>query len=260
MSEPRRWKDSADAPVGMRELLASARPSRSIDDATFRRGAKRIASVSLAPTTILLASFWTKLAAAGAIGLATAGTVAAVIASSNEVAPMTPQAIASPVVAPPPPREIPAPTPSTSTPEQEPAPAPAPAIGPAPAARPPAKMLQTAAPAPEPPSIVSSIVTVPEEPEQLSRPKSTLADELGLLQRARGHLARSPDTALTELAEHRALYPSGALAAERDLMELDALRRAGRVQEAKSRALAWLARDPQGIHAARVRQILSTIE
>jgi hypothetical protein len=50
------------------------------------------------------------------------------------------------------------------------------------------------------------------------------------------------------------------LAEERDLVELDALRHAGRLPEARHQARAWLARDPHGIHAARVRAILAAVD
>src|SRR5262245_15897438 len=79
MSEPRRWKDSPDAPIGVRELISSAPAKRPFDDRAFRRGAERVARISAAPAAAAaIASVWTKLAAAGAIGLAAAGTVVAV--------------------------------------------------------------------------------------------------------------------------------------------------------------------------------------
>jgi hypothetical protein len=80
-----------------------------------------------------------------------------------------------------------------------------------------------------------------------------------LLEQARAVLARDPTTALTRLAQHRARFPSGVLGAERDLIELDALRRTGRTTEARSHAQAWLEREPSGLHAARVRAILASL-
>ncbi len=253
MSEPRRWKDSPDAPIGMRELLGSAPRSRPLDEAAFRRGARRVAAFSVAPAAAVAASFWTKLAAAGALGLATAGAIAGAATLTHEP-PATEQRessrapVASARVEMPAPIPAPEPLPSPSEPVRAAAP-----VGVArvvPAARP---VLVAPPSNPTPPA--EAAADVPPD-----RPKSTLADELELLQSAREHLAQRPETTLAELDKHRALYPTGTLGAERDLLELDALRRCGRVQDAKSRAQDWLARDPRGIHAARVRQILATLE
>jgi hypothetical protein len=242
----------------MRELLGSAKPSRPLDDATFRRGAARVATFSVAPAAAVAVSVWAKLAVAGVIGLATAATIVGTDmlrshdasrhtrALSTPPPPMTEAAVAPTVVA----------TVSaddTNPPNEPSGPLARPVSPPPPAAkavaRPPLAVMPSPTAAVEP-----AIPWVPDE-----RPKSTLAGELELLETARGHLARSPETALAKLAEHRARYPSGLLANERDLMELDALRKTGRVEDARSRAQAWLARDPRGMHAARVRQILSTL-
>jgi hypothetical protein len=126
---------------------------------------------------------------------------------------------------------------------------------PPPPARAPAPVL---APTPTP-----APVTAPEPapaPVPAPVPESTLSAELSLLEDARAALARDPARALAVLESHRRRYGEGALAAERDLMELDALRRAGRTEEARARATAWLARDPAGLHSTRVRAILATLE
>jgi type IV secretory pathway VirB10-like protein len=251
MSEPRRWKDSADAPLGMRELLRSARPSRPLEDDTFRRGASRVAKLSVAPAAAAAVSVWVKLAAAGAIGLAAVGSFVAAdaVRSEPEHMAMPPApvvsvpAVASVVASPPP-------LPPAVTVDE---PAPPPPVMPR-VAKP--VVASASAPLPEP-----TTPWVPDEPQAApAREKSTLTDELLLLESARGLLGRSPETALAKLAEHRARYPSGLLASERDLMELDGLRRTGRTSEARERAKVWLAREPNGMHATRVRQILSTLD
>lgn len=266
MSEPRRWKHSPDAPVGMRELLGSARPLRPLDEAIFHRGARRVATFSVAPAVAGAVSVWTKLAAAGALGLVAAGTIAGVELfrdPSNDVVTTT--------------RPVPSPSlaaaSSQAIPQFEPPASIAPVRDDPPMIA--APVAAMAAPLVAKPVVaaapVATVATTVEKPapdasstpwisSEPSRAKSTLDDELGLLQSAREHLARSPQMSLSELAQHRALYPSGVLATERDLMELDALRRAGYVQDAINRAQAWLARDPHGFSAARVRRILSTLE
>jgi hypothetical protein len=103
----------------------------------------------------------------------------------------------------------------------------------------------------------------PSEETPASEPPKktcTLSAELLLLEDARAWAPRDPATALARLEEHRARHPAGVLAAERDLMELDLLRRTGRVQVARDRAKAFLARDPNGMHSARVREILASLD
>ena len=81
MNAPRRWKDTPDAPVGVRELLAAGRPPRAIDGATFERGATRVARLGAAPVAVAAGAavgLWAKLAAAAVIGVASVGAVVAV--------------------------------------------------------------------------------------------------------------------------------------------------------------------------------------
>ena len=256
MSEPRRWRDTPDAPVGMRELLGSAKPTRPLDERAFRRGAQRVAKLSVAPAAIAVgASVWTKLAAAAVVGLAAVGTTVAIEARHPDAprAPTTAPSVPAVVAAQP----MPATPDALPVPPDEPAPStvtPSPVVKPAFVAT---TVTVTPAPAPVAPSAVPESPWVPDAP---ARSKSSLSDELGLLESARSQMARSPQTALDRLAEHRARFPTGALAAERDLMELDLLRRTGRADDARVRASDWLARDPNGLHATRVRAILASLE
>lgn len=238
MNPPRRWKESSDAPVGVRDLLAAGRKPRALDDGAFRRGQERVAAMTLAPAAAAaIASVWTKLAAAGAVVVATAGTVVAIDAMHREPPP-APSRLEVPTRVAPVARTIP-----------DPDPEPPPVV----VARTPIAKL------PPPPAVVVAAppsVTAHPEPAADEPPKreSTLDEELALLDEARGRLASDPTSALDRLAAHRARFAAGVLATERDLMELDALRRAGRVQDARDRARAWLAREPKGIHAARLRE------
>lgn len=254
MSEPRRWKDSADAPIGMRELLVSAQAPRPLDERAFRRGQSRVARLGVVPAAAAAVSVWVKVAAAGAVGLA--ATTAVVVESgwrpfeplaaapvvARTAALIAPKAVVveeSVVTAAPPSEPIAVITSSPTTP----------------------KLARKAAVQPtseiEPVAPVDAPVWTPPEPP---RTKSSLADELPILEDARRLLARSPETALERLRAHRERYPFGVLASERDIMELDALRRTGRVQDARDRAHAWLEREPNGIHAARLRSLLASLE
>jgi hypothetical protein len=260
MSAPRRWKETHDAPVGVRELLGAARAARALPPASFRENATKIAKLSAAPAaaaTGVAVGLWVKVAAAAVIGLASAGTVVAVkhltaehatlASSSTGVASSPPVANASPVVLSSPPLM----SESVTLPE----------------ALAPARPKNEAEPPPRVPARVSPATaaggrraSAPEPPPSSSGSASTLSAEIGLLEVARGSLASDPTTTLAKVAEHRARFAAGGLSSERDLLELDALRRTGHTTEARARAQAWLERDPAGLHAARVRRILDSLE
>ena len=259
MSAPRRWKDSPDAPVGMRELLGSARPSRPLDDATFKRGAERLARASVAPAAVAAIGIWTKLAAAGVVGLAAAGTVVAVGAHHEPAVTATHTSV-SEAPARPTGTVVPARAAAVMEPPIDPPSVPEPpasVVAAAPAPRAPAPPKEARAPSIELPVAPTSAADAGTETVAT---RSSLPEELALLEEARRATARSPELALTPLETHRARYPYGVLADERELMELDVLRRIGRVHDARSRAHAWLARDPNGMFAPRVRAILATLE
>jgi hypothetical protein len=251
MSEPRRWKDAPDAPIGVRELLSSARTTRSLDDVARRRNASRVGKLTVAPAAAAAAvGIWTKLAAAGVVGLAAVGTVvtvqaqreapAPVAASTSPVSSMVPSVKAAPIAVP-----VAAPVEMQDEPAAEPERVPAHAAAPRASA-------PVDAPEEEPAPTPAPMAAPTAEP--------TLAAELSLLEEARAVLARDPLHALAALDSHRRRFPNGELADERDLMELDALRRAGRGADAADRARAWLARDPAGLHSTRVRAILASLE
>ena len=246
---PRRWKDSADAPVGMRELLGSARKTRSMDPEAFERGAVKFATISAVPVAVGL-GLWAKVAIAGVVLLAGAGVFVAVDPQRAEHR--------APVAAPGPASDVAAPAFGAplvvAEPEVEKAPSPAEPPAPVPIAKP-ARVETVVAPQGPEPAPSAAVWTPPPPP----RAASTLADELALLEHARAELERDPGAALATLAKHRALHPTGILVAERDLLELDAIRRTGRVQDARIRAEHWLRRDPNGIHATRVRRLLESL-
>ncbi len=264
MRAPRRWKDAPGAPVGVRELLSAGRPPRGLDEASFERGARRIARLSAAPVAGAAAlGLWTKLAAAALIGAASVGAVAWVR-----------HAVTAPVTVPAGARDhantAVGTQPATVVMETK-APDPAePAVFPKDAFAAPAVKLASArveakreatierGNASEAGEAEPVVVEAAPSPPLVALP-STLGAELALLEAARTSLAGDPRAALAKLGEHRANFPSGALRAERDLIELDALRRAGLSAEARARGQAWLAREPNGLHASRVRAILVSL-
>ena len=85
-----------------------------------------------------------------------------------------------------------------------------------------------------------------------------LQAESALLERARRMLNVDARQALAVLKEHAAL-PDSQLATERELIEIEALRRLGRSQEARARAQRLLKGAPNGLYADRIRSILDKL-
>ena len=224
---PRRWLDSAEAPIGARELLSAARPTRAMPDAAFGRGLARVAKTTAAPVAVAAGvTLWVKIAAAGLAVAAVVGSVAAVHVVSSRDAERGERAQQQPLVV-----------------------AAAPVSAPAASVR---------GGVPEPEAVTEPASASASAPSE-SPPSSTLLAELPLLERARRSLASDPESALATAREHRARFPAGLLAAERDLLELDALRRTGRTDLARANADAWLAREPGGVYSARVRAIRESL-
>ncbi|HEX5100952.1 MAG TPA: hypothetical protein VFV94_15685, partial [Polyangiaceae bacterium] len=83
-----------------------------------------------------------------------------------------------------------------------------------------------------------------------------LAAESTLLEQARRSLDSAPERALALVGEHARTFPSGQLAAERRLIEIDALYRVGRRTEARARAERLLAQGGDDLYVGRVRRLL----
>jgi hypothetical protein len=226
MHEPIRLLDDPEASAPLRDVLRHARPSRRMTAEEFQRGARRLAAGTSAAAGILL---WLKGPAAAALIGAAGGLLFASGASLLASEPAPEPTIALPVAVPAPPVASAVAALEIAEPELE-----IPAL-PAPVRRMPA------APA-----------ASEEPPAPPQEPADTLAEETALIEQAR---AASPGRALELLDQHRSRFPSGKLAMERELLRVDALRRAGRVEEARHRVRALLARGEQGIYGARLRQL-----
>ena len=68
--------------------------------------------------------------------------------------------------------------------------------------------------------------------------------EAEFLERARGALGQSPAAALSLANQHRARFPAGVLAEEREVIAIEALKRLGRTAEAERRIEAFARRFP----------------
>jgi len=86
--------------------------------------------------------------------------------------------------------------------------------------------------------------------------RDALADEARLLNEAHIAMATDPQTALTIVSEHAKRYPRGQLAAERELIRVQALVKLGRVREAEARARALRKSAPSTIYGERLDNIL----
>ena len=94
------------------------------------------------------------------------------------------------------------------------------------------------------------------------RPAASSIDaELALLERAKESLdRRRPAAALATVAEYEQRHPHGVLAIEAQVIRIEALAQAGRMQEASSAAHAFLAAHPNTVQAARVRSLAREID
>ncbi len=88
-------------------------------------------------------------------------------------------------------------------------------------------------------------------------PDDGLAAEVQLLDQARAALSSGASSrALGLLVQHQRQYPRSRLANEAFVMRLDALSRSGQRDRARQMARAYLARQPNAPHAARIRRLV----
>ncbi len=76
--------------------------------------------------------------------------------------------------------------------------------------------------------------------------------ELELVKRAQAALVSSPERALAITREQARAYPSGEFVQEREVIEVEALSRLGRKEEARRRAVAFVLRFPQTPYTPRL--------
>jgi hypothetical protein len=98
----------------------------------------------------------------------------------------------------------------------------------------------------------------PAPPLPLAAPSGagTLSAEAALLEQARREMRGAPAVALTLAADHGKRFARGQLAAERTLIQIEALHRLGRDAEARGLGRGLLAGSSAGLYAERVHQLL----
>ncbi|WP_437284096.1 hypothetical protein [Sorangium sp. So ce406] len=104
-------------------------------------------------------------------------------------------------------------------------------------------------------SPASAAPAAPPPAQAAALARDELLREARRLAEIRAALARSPEASLSLLDEHRAEFPEGRLAPEREIIAIDALVRRGRADQARARAEAFLAHFPASPHAERVRRL-----
>lgn len=92
--------------------------------------------------------------------------------------------------------------------------------------------------------------------EVASSREDALAGEAKLLNQAHAAMATDPRTAYAFASEHAKQYPRGQLAAERELILVQALVKLGRVHEAEARGRALRKSAPSSIYGERLDTIL----
>jgi hypothetical protein len=244
MNEPRRWLDDPDAPSELRELLERAPRGRDLDGATRVRLGGRVARYAAIPLT---AAAWLSVKSAAALGVAagvaTAGVVAVV--ERTVLAPETPSSTQ------------PASDPKRSVSKRRSAAVPGQ----------PATLHESVEPVEPILPSVPSAEFAPLEPARTAPPPSNLAptprglaEESRLLEQARRALASTPAAALELTRQHAQRFPKAQLGAERSLLEVEALYRMGRRDQARALAERLLSRGTDDLYAERVRRLLAKIE
>lgn len=246
MSDPVRWKQGG-APGGLDDLLRRAPRPRSMNAAERARTAARFAQVPAASVTLGAAwAAWAKGIAVVA-GLGVSGLVAYPLVSDHRAA----SAIVAPL------QRLPAArlraVDLDSSRDR---------------AAPPAATTPDLPAAPELPAITIPTAKGPTRPLVPDAPPrgagapaidaDALLREAALLEKARAGIARDPEASLRALDEHREGFGDGQLAAERELLAIDALAQQGRTGEARERARAFLARFPSSPYADRIRHLVGT--
>jgi len=252
MKPPVRWRDDDGAPNGVRELLRAAPRSRLMPRDVRARSAARIDRWLVVPAAAGLL-FWIK-AVALAAGLAAVGAVAVVrgfpvrstAAIDTRPLPSQPSAAVAARLRHPAAAAVPA----------------APAI----------PVASAASIAPDPVAPLASLhrsVTPALRQEESATPVATryadpptanpLEREAPLLESARASLDADPATALGTLAHHASEFPEGTLAIEREVLAVDALRRLGRIGEARERARGLLARTRGSFYERRIEAMIGAM-
>ena len=271
MTDPPRWlEEGSDAPEEARELLRHAPRSRPLDRATLvataavltELGARPAIAAALAKLIALPQAIAALPVAAKLVTSIAVVSAVAIVAVPQARHPHARTKVAvtqaQPVVMPNPnpnPTQIPNPTPNP-IPTPTPIPVAVPIAIPIP--------IENAKPIPtlrashrmHASALERDASTAPALAPEPAAPIDTLAAEVAALDSARAALADSPSRALHLADAHAAAFPQATLAAERELIAIDALLRLGRRSEARARADRLRARFPGGLYESRLSALV----
>jgi hypothetical protein len=136
--------------------------------------------------------------------------------------------------------------------------APNPAVPTAPVAPPASVNAAPSVPAVEPPPAAEQpSAPAKPAPSVLKGTRERAPDEAKLLEQARRALSTNPSQALAITRRHQALYPNGALAQEREVIAIEALRRLGKSGQASERADSFEQKYPDSAHRRTVEKGLA---
>jgi hypothetical protein len=230
VSAPRRLVEDPDADVELRRLLRESAGAQPLDGMTRRRLGNKVARAAAVPAVAVGWLLFVKSAAAalGAVGVAaTVATVTGVVEWPERREPKAPVSSAA-----------------VKAPSESPPLVIAPRVA---AAQP----LEEASA----PRELNPVPSLPRAP--LAAPSgASLSAEATLLEQARREMRRAPRIALQIAGEHAQRFPLGQLASERTLIEVEALHRLGRDEQARARARGLLRGASGNLYAERVRQLL----
>lgn len=273
MTSPTRLRDDPQTSSSVRELLQPGLASKRLPGDVRQRSERRLNRLIVVPAAAGVL-FWIKGVAIASLcvvsTVAVVRTVAAVhqmtkaktmgsaaqgahfreprAANGARVGLGQPPQFVSPtpsLVAITPPRDVVAQRDPTASPAAPPTPRPL-----ATPARPPAKVGILA---------MAPKLAEPVTPEAPEAPHSldSLAREVAMLEQARATLDSNPGGALAELDRYAERFPAGRLTIESGLLAVEALKRLGRIEEARSRGAALLEQARGSLYETRIRTLIS---
>lgn len=240
MSDPPRLREpGSNAPPELRELFRDAEKPDPLTAAADARLLGQVKALGPAPATVPFKSW---LLAGGAILVL--GT-AAIVARHSPAPPALPS--------PPPDHSIATPASAAFD-----APAARPVDAPAAPAVVPSSFAHVSEALALPPSKHASPASASQgaPAEAASTSQDALAGEAKLLNQAHAAMASDPRKAYEFANEHARRYPHGQLAAERELILVQALVKLGRLREAEARGSALRKSSPSSIYGERLDTIL----
>jgi len=242
MSEPVRLRGDPKAPNELRRLVGGAPLSRPMSRAFRARSSARVDRLAVVPAAAGMFLWLKGVAIAAGIGV----TSVAIVVGTAAV--LRPTASRSDETVLPTRKEV---RPASPLPQAAPTTRGAPLAARAPLPAP------TRAESP----VQSARAAVPSSAGSASTEgqEDRLAKEAAMLEVARSSLEGDPARALATLDRHRAMFSSGVLAPERELLAIEALRRLGRIDLARSRGEELLAGASGSLYEERVRKILATL-